>query len=454
MSLESKVGVATTWSAGLALTVALVVATVFRALVPEASSLVFLGGLAAVGAVCLILVNLGMRLALRRSLWHFSHLATNVRELTGVPGPRGRLSEVGDEEGVRVAGAINALLDRVDLDRQAVHKDLQLLHSLMERSPNGLLVCQSDGLIRFANPAFRQMFEMRAEPEGARPVEVLAVPEIVDLVNRALSGEEEGELRTYSGRKHLHLRAIVIAGGDITILAQDLTRFRLAERARTDFVANVSHELRTPMAAILGYAETLAMTEGLNAQTRRLLDALTRNSRRLRDTFEGLLRLARVESRLAEALVERLRLEPLVLQAIIGAVDAAGRKSQDFEFDCPDDIEAWTNAEALDAIVSNLASNAVKYTPEGGSVLVRVYRDEDEVIIAVRDTGIGIEAADHDRIFERFFRVDEGRAPDVGGTGLGLAMVRHLALATGVRISVDSELGNGATFSVHLRGGQ
>ena len=451
MSLRRRVAEATTWSAGGALVAGVIVATAWHTLAPDASPLVYGAGLMLIAACCLVAIHLGLRWGLRRSILRFTALEGQIREVASGERIEGRISEVGDQDGARIAGAVNELLDRIAEERQEVAGDLRLLHSLIERTPNGLLVVQSSGRIRYVNPAFRRMFAVRENPEGAHPVEVLSVPEVLELLELAQRGEEEGELRTISGRLQISLRAIVVDGGDITILAQDLTRFRLAERARTDFVANVSHELRTPMAAILGYADTLAATEDLDPSTRRLVDALSRNSRRLRDTFEGLMHLARLEARLGAAQTERLRLEPLVLQAIIGAVDAAGRKSQEFELDCPDDLEAWTNAEALDAILSNLASNAVKYTPEGGSVTVRARRQDDEVVISVQDTGIGIDPAHHDRIFERFFRVDEGRAREVGGTGLGLAMARHLALATGARITVDSELDAGSTFSLHLR---
>lgn len=399
-----------------------------------------------------VLAHVATRASVKPPLDRVSQMAEGVRQIA--QGTRERLPEVGDGDSGGLGSAINAMVERLQGEVEGQESRVRLLSSLVERSPNGVLLCGGDGRIRMMNAAFREMMPPRAEPVGRRPIEVLSVPEVQELVELAAAGEVEDEVRVVPGERHLVLRPIVTEGGELGILAQDLTRWRAAERARTDFVANVSHELRTPMAAILGYADTLAQDlEQLPEEDRPLVEAIARNSRRLRDTFEGLMHLAKVEARSGNLTREPLRLQPLLVEAVVPAVDAAARKGIGFELDCPDEAVALTNAEALDVIVSNLANNAVKYTPAGGTVRVVVRQGDTDVRIDVVDTGIGIDSAHHERVFERFFRVDEGRVREVGGTGLGLAMVKHLALATGARLSLTSTPGRGSAFTVHLPAG-
>lgn len=400
-----------------------------------------------------VVAHLATRATVKPPLDRVTQVARGVRQIAD--GDRERLPEVGDGATGGLASAVNAVVERLQGEVASQRGRVRLLSSLVERSPNGVLLCGENGRIQMMNAAFREMMPPRGEPIGRRPVEVLGVPEVQELVDLAAAGEVEDEVRVVPGERHLILWPILTEGGELGILAQDLTRWRAAERARTDFVANVSHELRTPMAAILGYADTLAQDlDQLPEVDRPLVEAIARNSRRLRDTFEGLMHLAKVEARAGNLTREPLRLEPLLVEAVVPAVDAASRKDIDFELDCPEEAVALTNAEALDVIVSNLANNAVKYTPAGGTVRVVVGRSGSEVRIDVVDTGIGIESAHHERVFERFFRVDEGRVREVGGTGLGLAMVKHLALATGARLSLTSTPGKGSTFSVHLPAGK
>jgi len=449
VSLTRRIGVATTWSvAATALTSGggVLLGQQLGGGLPLSVGLGVLG--AALGVA---LAQLAVRAAIRPTVQALDEVSTTVRSLSPEPEPGARLSTPDDEQASTVVASLNELFDRIKARSQQRDAEIELLTSLIERSPNGVLVCSADGRIRMINTAFRQMFELRAEPMGKRPTEVFAVPEVQELVDLARRDEgSEDELRLVPGSRTLVLRPLITDGGDVGVLAQDITAYRAAERARTDFVANVSHELRTPMAAILGYAETLSEDLGrMPDDVRPLVEAISRNSRRLRDTFEGLMHLARVEARLGELALESLRLEPILVQAVIPSVDAAGRKGLEFELDCPPELIVRANAEALDVILGNLVMNAVKYTNQG-SISVRVRAQDETVRVEVHDTGIGIDPAHHDRIFERFFRVDEGRAREVGGTGLGLAMVKHLALATGAFLSVDSTPGEGSTFTVQL----
>lgn len=326
-----------------------------------------------------------------------------------------------------------------------------VLRSLLEASPSGVLITGSDGRIRYLNATFRSLVRLSVDPIGRLPIEAVPVVEVQTTVDRGLSGEPSRDVACGSDPYELLLQAVPLVQGGVLVLAQDVTQFRLAERARTDFVANVSHELRTPLTAILGFAETLLDdADHLPADAAHLLERVYRNARRLRDLFEDLLTLSRIEARRGVLPITEQSLRPILAEALASAADLAHEQGQSFELKCKRSRTAQVNPEALTTIVSNLVVNACHYTPEGGAITVSVHDDAGEVRIDVVDNGIGIDPAHHQRIFERFYRVDEGRSRRKGGTGLGLAIVKHMAMASGARIALTSEHGKGSTFSLYI----
>jgi two-component system phosphate regulon sensor histidine kinase PhoR len=206
------------------------------------------------------------------------------------------------------------------------------------------------------------------------------------------------------------------------------------------------------MTAIMGYTETLMVDiDRVDQDLIPLIDTIYRNSRRLRDLFEDLLELYRIESRGDEPILEHTLLLPVLAESVVSAADNAQTNGQDFSLECDDRLKGWINPEALSAIIGNLTSNACSYTGEGGAIVVRAEKSESgEVSIHVCDNGIGIDSMHHERIFERFFRVDGGRSRRAGGTGLGLAIVKHLSQACNAVVSVESTPGQGTTFTVRL----
>lgn len=330
-------------------------------------------------------------------------------------------------------------------------RQLATTQRVLDRSSLGLVVIDRDGVVTYANPVVEELFRLRGSPVGRRPIEVIPAVEVHEVVEAAEVGTvTERDFAT--GWGDLCVWSERLADDIVVVRIEDRSMAREAERARADFVANVSHELRTPITALMGYAETLLATaDELPDGVASMLRTVERNARRLRDLFEDLLRLHRIETRLKELPLERLPLHPVLVSAVIDAADEAGARDQVFSLDAPGDLEGWCNPDALAAIVSNLARNAVAYTPDGGEVTVRARRDDDDqVCIDVVDDGIGIDPAHQARIFERFFRVDAARSRRAGGTGLGLAIVKHYARATNCDVTVRSEVGEGATFTVRL----
>jgi two-component system phosphate regulon sensor histidine kinase PhoR len=299
------------------------------------------------------------------------------------------------------------------------------------------------------------------ESLGRRVWEVTQVREVNETLTGTLRepGPKVVEVRLPGQPRdqvlELHASPLRDAGGSpagAVVVLHDITELRRLETLRREFVANVSHELKTPLTAICGLVETLLDDGGMDHDTqRRFLDKVQRQADRLATLVRDLLTLSRVEAE--EATIERTRLdlrEP-ILDSLRGLQPTAEEKRITLEHSAPEGPVAISGErETLRQAVDNLLDNAVKYTPAGGRVWLRLRVEDQTAVIEVEDTGIGIEPRDQRRVFERFYRVDKARSRELGGTGLGLSIVKHVALAHGGEVSVESAPGKGSRFMIRL----
>jgi len=362
----------------------------------------------------------------------------------------GRIPGTTDPDLGSVSRALQLREEMRSAREQQIAADLERVREVISASPAGVLVTDERGRIEMVNPSLEHFFEVRYPCVGSRPIEAVDVAEIQLIVEEVLDRGETASRALAHGELDVEIHALPMSKG-VLVLVRDISEFRRQERARSDFIANVSHELRTPIAAVNGYADALlADREGLDPFVAQMVEVIERNGRRLHRLFEGLLRLYRVEARAAELPVELQLLGPTLQEAVVTAVDQANERKQSFTTTCPPDLRAVFNTEALIAIVGNLAANASNYTPEEGAITVTASEESNEFVrIDVTDNGVGIDQAHLRRVFERFYRIDDARTGGKG-TGIGLAIVKHLAEASGLRISVESTRGKGSTFSVFL----
>lgn len=234
--------------------------------------------------------------------------------------------------------------------------------------------------------------------------------------------------------------------------ARDLKKTLRLSEIRRDLVANVSHELKTPLTAIRGYAETLqdgALEEPGVALG--FVGSILEQCARLEALLRDLLTLSRLEGREKPHTLESVDLSHLARHAVEVLSPQSRARQVEVSLDIPATLPAIAgDREELERLFLNLVENAIKYNRRGGRVEVRLVAGEDEVLLEVEDDGIGIPEDALGRVFERFYRVDKGRARDQGGTGLGLSIVKHAARAHGGRVEVDSRLGEGSVFRVYL----
>jgi two-component system phosphate regulon sensor histidine kinase PhoR len=239
--------------------------------------------------------------------------------------------------------------------------------------------------------------------------------------------------------------------GAIAVL-NDVTRLKALEEMRREFVANVSHEIKTPVTSIKGFAETLldgALGEPEEAE--RFSRIIVGQADRLNSIVEDLLALSSVEQSGHGAIdLQEASVTDVLQVAAEVCQTKALEKDITIELLAPEESYAAISPPLLEQAVVNLVDNAIKYSPPGGTVTVSQTTADDEVIVAVEDRGCGISREHLPHLFERFYRVDKARSRELGGTGLGLAIVKHIAQAHGGHVSVESSVGSGSTFSIHL----
>ncbi|RNF84917.1 phosphate regulon sensor histidine kinase PhoR [Montanilutibacter psychrotolerans] len=245
----------------------------------------------------------------------------------------------------------------------------------------------------------------------------------------------------------LSLRLIPYSENLWLLVARDVSRLLQLEQMRRDFVANVSHELRTPLTVVHGYLDMLDPAE--HPDWAPILGEMQRQSQRMTQLVEDLLTLSRLESQ--DSLHEE---DHVAMSSMVGTLrrEAMALSQGRHEVSAQDtaNVDLWGAHKELHSAFSNLVSNAVRYTPAGGSIRIVFRRDGDGVSLEVTDSGYGIPAGHLPRLTERFYRVSTSRSRESGGTGLGLAIVKHVLNLHQARLEVASEVGRGSTFSCHF----
>ena len=366
------------------------------------------------------------------------------------------------DELARLADSVNRLADqlqqRIGVLTQNNNEQKAVLASMAE----GVLAVDSQERVISLNTASSRLLGIdTSQAQGRRLHEVVRNADLSRFISRALEsrvpleadvllhGDRERTMQARGSALHdLEGRTI-----GLVVVLNDVTDFRRLEHIRRDFVANVSHELKTPITSIKGFVETLldgAMHEPNDAE--RFLRIIAKQADRLHAIIEDLLALSKIEQSEDE---HNISLEPgLVRPVIESAVNTCESGASEREIsvivDCQDQLQAKLNPILLEQAVVNLLDNAVKYSEPGREVRVTAAESNGEVVISVTDRGSGIGNQHLARIFERFYRVDPARSRKLGGTGLGLAIVKHIVQAHHGRVSVESTLGAGSTFTISL----
>jgi two-component system phosphate regulon sensor histidine kinase PhoR len=360
-----------------------------------------------------------------------------------------------DEVGA-LTRAFNQMSDRLRGTITMLVEERGRLAAVLDNMADGVVITDGDGHVRLINPAAARILQVNEEAAMGRSfAEVARDHRIIDLWQQCREECEELIELVEVGRNRPFLQVVVTPlrdaepGANLVIL-QDLTQVRRLETVRRDFISNISHELRTPLASLKALADTLhdgALEDPPAA--RRFLDRMEVEVDALTQMVQELLELSRIESGQAPFEIAPVPVADVVNPPLERLRPQAERADLQLSIDLSPNLPpVLADAERMQQVVTNLVHNAIKFTPPGGGVEVLAKMSQDEVVISVRDTGVGIPADDLPRIFERFYKADRARSG--GGTGLGLAIAKHIVLAHGGRIWAESVEGRGSTFYVAL----
>lgn len=353
----------------------------------------------------------------------------------------------------------NEVKKEADETLEEIRAQRDELSTLVAGISDAILAVDLDGAPLFYNTQFAVLLGPERLNQGRSTlVEMIRDPDIVNAYRFCF---DEGKIYKLKAiplsqnglKKYFSLSVSPLRRPDRSVygavgIFHDVTELKLAEQMRIDFVANVSHELRTPLTAIKGYTDTLItdIQGGLPAE-KGFLDVISRNVDRLMHLIRDLLDLSTMDSGIDHLVKEKISTEELTNRIVSQMQKNFEAKNQAVTVAIRTSF-VQADFKRVEQVLVNLLDNASKYSPAGGSIHVLWEEDEQrDILLRVEDTGPGVPAEDHDRLFERFYRVEKGRSRDTGGTGLGLAIVKHIMQRHGGAVWVQSEIGRGARFT-------
>ena len=346
-----------------------------------------------------------------------------------------------------LGAGVQRLLDEVRGRTREVARERDELLSIVDSIAEGVVALTEDARILRMNRAAVELLEI-TRPAPFAPIGTLVRhPQLRDHLEEAVVLPLPP--REFAvGERNLLVSPHLLDAGGAVVTFLDVTELRRMEKIRRDFVANASHEMKTPLTAMRGFAETLLEGDPPEALRREFLGSIRTNSVRLQDLVDDLLDLSRLEAGAWPVQEEEVELADAAGEVWEELMQA--RRDTGIDFRIEGDAVALADGQALHQVFRNLMDNALRFTPDDGSILVRILPRGPEVEVAVTDSGAGIPSSALPRIFEWFYRVDPGRDRVAGGTGLGLAIVRHLVQSMGGEVTAESELGDGTTIRFTL----
>ena len=364
-----------------------------------------------------------------------------------------RAEDGSNDEYGELGRALNYLSSELGSTISSLQMERNRLQSLINGLSEGIIAVDAKGATTLINPAVYGLLNLQSTDDNVRA----AAPDVFAMFDQALSSAQAVKKTVWQGDVALHISVspLLLQSGEVTGcvgIVSDVTSAERLEQTRRDYVANVSHELRTPLTAMRALIEPLR--DGLvktEEQRQQIYDVVLRETMRLSRLVNDMLELSRLQS--GTASLSRSVFAPLPLFNLIHETYSAYAEDyqQTFVYDVPEDLPSvWGNPDRTQQVLIVLLDNAFKYTPEGGVVTLSACAEGDVVRVRVRDTGVGIPAADLPHVFDRFYKVDKSHHSK--GTGLGLAIAYEIMKHLGEEMSVTSEPGQGScfTFTLHI----
>ena len=333
--------------------------------------------------------------------------------------------------------------------RELLSLALERMRSVTSAMPDGIVILDEHDRIDWCNPVAEQHLGINLTLDAGQQITYLVrqIPFVEYLAARKFSNP----LILKQTRQHgmiVSLQLVPYGYNQKLLISRDITRFEKIETMRRDFIANVSHELRTPLTVIGGFLETLSADDNVNTGfNKRALALMTEQTTRMQRLVEDLLILSRLENEQNKASEKTVNVVSLLHDVLQDAESLSSGRHQ-IKLNIATHDQLLGSEQELRSAFGNLISNAIRYTPDKGEIVINWEKRGGQGVFFVQDSGIGIEAEHIPRLTERFYRVDSSRSRETGGTGLGLAIVKHVLNRHEARLEIASEVGKGSRFTI------
>ncbi len=376
-----------------------------------------------------------------------------------------RLETIPEAGGIwdEVFSQLYKMVKKHNQTKQKLATELQHMEQATAALPEGVAILNEVNRLEWFNPIAQLHFDLDAEHDIMQDITYLVrQPEFIEYLHQSYLGEsplrEPGFSKPLMMRPARHddmvlsIKLIPYGGDKRLLISRDITQFERVDAMRRDFVANVSHELRTPLTVVNGFVENLLDMPDLSQDSaRRALHLMAEQTQRMENLVADLLTLSRLENDQSP-----LREEIVDVSDLLDDIYREGRllsgEKHTLRLEMQGNAKLPGNREELHSAFGNLLGNAIRYTPEGGTIVLSWAERDGQPVFSVQDSGIGIAPEHIPRLTERFYRVDRSRSRETGGTGLGLAIVKHIALRHQAKFEISSVVGKGSTFALVFPG--
>lgn len=341
-------------------------------------------------------------------------------------------------------------IEAMKMTERSVRDQHQRFMQAFQASPNAIVMLDDKFQIEWCNANAELFFGINISRDSGQKISYLVRhPEFIDYLNlRVFDGPLLLTNMGNLGNQSLMIQIFPFAENKSLLLAQDVTDLQKADAMRRDFVANVSHEMRTPLTVMMGFLETIQSIDLDKVKQSEYIATMLTQAKRMKSLVDDLLALANLEG--GSAIAPKNEVHVGHMMAILKEeADALTRGRHILKYEIEANWDLLGEEKELQSAFSNLISNAIRYTPDGGQIQVTLVKNEkNQIEFCVKDSGPGIAPEHLNRLTERFYRVDKSRSRETGGTGLGLAIVKHIATRHQALLSISSNLGEGSSFKL------
>ncbi len=347
--------------------------------------------------------------------------------------------------------SFNHMADQLEENMKELINNQSRLTAILKSMGSGVVAVDKYHRVIMLNPYVKRIFKIEGEEDDIKGEKIETLIEDDRVIKAIAEKADKIEIKIDKPlEKHIRIRTSELLEGTdamgVVAVIEDITDYRRLENMRSEFVANVSHELKTPVTSIKGFAETLKYVE--DDETRnKFLDIIDEESDRLTRLIQDILSLYDIERKEVKV-EEKFEVNSIVDSVYILVENEAEKRHVKVNIENNSNCILVGNKDRFKQMILNLVDNAVKYSGDNSTVWLRLFEEEDNLVIEVEDNGIGMSKEHLTRVFERFYRIDKARSRETGGTGLGLAIVKHIVNSFEGNITLRSEVGKGSKFTI------